>query len=172
MNYLPHIVKKGEAFRLYFSQDDSFGSGQVVDWDNAHFFISKDGGQFDRTVNTPVAIALDPDEHPSLTRTAGYIDLTADETNCNSFVISITESTDGSASNRSFMGFYTSGTDFSQPNLGTAGAGLSLNDTVTDIVDGPIVDPTIGEVLSFLYQYIRKRRDGHRFNLKEFIRRF
>jgi len=168
---IPFHPLKGEVFRAYFSLEgieDRDGSNRGIVWRNgsiagASWKISKDGGAVADLTNAPVAV------HNSL----GYVDLTAAEMDADVVLISgsIYSQPGGTSDSIGYIAtliIYTSG---SAPAGSGGSAGLALTDTVSDINSAPEKDPTIRDVLSFLYQYFRKRRKRKEWSFRRHIER-
>jgi len=145
---------KNSAFKLYFGGISTLGSlrSNITEQD---IRVSKDGGAWVATTNLLV------EDNKTF-----YIQLTAEEMNVDNIrvrcdfkvdavnmdvliVIETTSPTGGGATAQEVWEYAT---------REITGGGLSLTDTVTDITSLSDVNPTVREILSFMWMYFTKRR--------------
>lgn len=160
--YFPFKPAKGQSFRLSLS---TIGVTEVAPaphplprflaFSSLSFSVSKDNGAFNSLTNAPVQI----------TTGKGYVDLTASEMNADVLMISASLSSNSSTGSNSLaqlIVIYTTA---------ASSGGLSLSDTVSNITDLPSSSPTLGEAVSFLYQYFKKRRNRNSWSFTRHITR-
>jgi len=175
MIYFPYKVTKGEALTVTLSLEnyanEKHGLSPSDSQGTAVGVISKDGGTFVNTINTPSAISSG-----ILTGDSSYIawwnfklTLTAEEMNADMIIVSFVKD-DNEGTNKwdrrksitiytgTASGGVTAQEVWEYATREITGGGLSLTDTVTDITSLSDVNPTVREVLSFMWMYFTKRR--------------
>jgi len=153
-------IPKGQAFRVVLTSQVAFTTTTSYDIpprnqsdiDAGSGLISKDGGAFQPLTNTGVFIA----------KGAFYVELTTNEMDADRIDIVYTGPT---------QKFTTMATILTSSGSQSGSGGLALTDTVTDILNAPDENPTVGDVLSFIYQYFRKRRKRKEWSLRRHLER-
>ena len=170
---LPFRPKKGQAFTfpaflMSGTAQRAAIYGVTLTW---KVYISKDFAAFVPATNTP--IPLDSSAGGLYADGCLKLDLTTDEMNADVIIIRLRARNDVDTADVSIQyGFiiYTDGfTGFG--GGGSGSGGVSLDDTVQNISNLPFGAPTLGQAISFLYQYFTKRRKRSSWNLIRHITR-
>ena len=146
---------KNQSYRMYFymvSTGSTPTPGNSVTGMTSWTIkkTSRDGAAFVNLTNNPVEIG----------NGWYYIVLNAAEMNADAILIQI-RGTSPSYTSRLYNTLIKTSSVIT--------TGISLSDPVTNIGDFPYGTPTIGDVLSFLYQYFKKRRKQGTWNLTKHI---
>lgn len=153
----PNSPVKGQTYRIYGGSANNDGTnGNPIIPDDISISISKDGGAFAPATNSPTAI--------SGVGGAFYLDLTTSEMDADVVFVNI----DYIGSNPTLKGI--DGRIIIRTTT-SGGSGLSLSSTVNDINALPGTAPTLGEAISFLYQYFKNRRRRDSWSLTRHINR-
>lgn len=173
MSFEPFILaempKKNTAFRFYGhlrdTSDTAGKTGYNLSGKTVRSFISKDGGAWTATTNTAVEITPSSANSPATSGTYGYfyIDLTASEMNAGVILLKCYLSDNEST--------FNSNSDALDIIIHTVAKKLvSFDDTVSDITSLSSDNPTVGEVLSLLWQWIRKGKGNQKRNLAKILK--
>lgn len=154
----PNKPAKAQSYRIYGGSSNNDGSnGNPTIPSDLTIRISKNGQAFANATNAPTAIS-------GGSGGAFYLDLTAEEMDADEIFVSI----DYVGSNPTLKGI--DGRIIIR-TAATSSGGLSLNDTVSNISNLPVASPTLGEAVSFLYQYFKKRRNRNSWSFTRHITR-
>lgn len=166
--YYPITFTKGQSADIYFTLGVANNPYGAIEASGAFEYvgISKDGGTFDATTNSPVEIQYDTADGGSGSRSYGRYKLTLTATEMDADVISICwfDSGTGRVGGTLFI-FTGSGHPASE-----GGSGMALTDTVTDVTALADDNPTIREILSLLWQILRKAEKRDRKTLKQILK--
>lgn len=168
MLYISNVTKN-QAYRLYLAADytkDSVGDGIYPDGQpnltGASYILSKDDGEITGTTNKGVFID----------KGFFYIDLTAEEMNADKIVLYIFRETSRFIASAiiTTAPALTASDVWSYADREITGGGLSLTDVVNDVEILANSNPTLGDLLSFLWQSIRKKSNKDKWPLAKFLR--